>query len=136
MATCQLPVWTCSMPIVEHLQSAVGVIAGAPADVMEPVSRLMESAGIVRRAGVIIIYRTGGRKSDALVALVKEIIFELGAEKAVRLRIRPWWLLWCLPALKGARKPPITEINGKIFSQGIVPDKHALKARISKELSA
>ena len=119
----------------EPLQSTTGALAGTPTDVMEPVSRLMESAGVVRRAGAITIYRTNSRESDTLIALVKEVIFELGAEKAVQLRLRAWWLLWCLPMCRGAWKPPILEINGKIFSQGIVPEKQTLKDRITKELA-
>lgn len=126
--------WVLVIMPIKPLQSTTGAIAGTPTDVMEPVSRLIESAGIIKRAGTITVYRTASRESDMLIALVKEVVLELGAEKAVRLRVRPWRIFWLLAMLKGARRPPVLEINGNIFSQGTVPGREVLKSHLAREL--
>lgn len=120
-------------------ESTSDAVASSPSHVFEPVARMIERENPVRRTISITIYRYTGRQGfftipawwckecDLLVAVVGEAIRELGAEKAVQFRVRPWWLLWFLPLLKGAWHPPILEIAGKVYSQGMVPEKEPLK---------
>jgi hypothetical protein len=48
----------------------------------------------------------------------------------VKLRLRPWWLCFWKVLWKGGWHPPIVTIDGKLFSQGKVPDRECLKQAI------
>lgn len=61
---------------------------------------------------------------DLLVAMVKQTVQELGLEDQTKLEIKPWFLWWFKPLFKQlAWHAPILIINGKLISQGILPDK-------------
>lgn len=49
----------------------------------------------------------------------------------VRVRVRPWWLCFWKVLWKGGWHPPIVTINGKLFSQGKVPDASCFKQAIA-----
>lgn len=67
------------------------------------------------------------QECDLLVSLVRKTISDLGLEDKVSLTIKPWWLWWWEPLfLYFAWHAPILVINGKLISQGIVPDKETL----------
>lgn len=67
------------------------------------------------------------KECDVLVSLVRKTVFELGLEKRVCLIIKPWFSWWWEPLLKHfAWHAPILVIDGKVISQGIVPDKKKL----------
>ena len=116
------------------LQSTSNALAGSPSNVMEPVAQILEKSWQARRTIRVVIYRQAGKreKDDLLVALVEGLIRELAAAHAVQLRVPSWPLLWFLPLFlfKGARPPPILEIAGTVYSQGIVPPKEELKNHI------
>jgi hypothetical protein len=52
----------------------------------------------------------------------------------VKIEVKPWLNNLLSAILKQALHPPILLINGKVFSQGTIPDKSKLKQRILKEL--
>lgn len=131
----------------EAIQSVSGTVAGAPPRVFNPILVALEGRGARRRVS-IVIYRLTGRQGffyipkkwcaecDLLVAMVQGAIRELGIEKAVDLKIRPWWLWGWLPLFaQGAWHAPILVIGGRVFSQGVVPDKEALKEHLRQELT-
>lgn len=126
--------------------AGAGAVAGDPARVLEPVEKMLEGERRARQRISVVIYLYTGRQwfftipkdwceeCDLLVALVEGVIKELGIEKAVDLKIRPWWIFLWLPLFtKGAWHAPILLVNGKVFSQGIVPDKKELKNYLSRE---
>lgn len=85
----------------------------------------------------ILIYRFSGKQGfftipkkwceecDMLIGLVKMRVREFGEER-FNLSIKPWWLYWWQPLIKGGWHPPILMVNGRILSQGIVPTKESL----------
>lgn len=64
---------------------------------------------------------------DLLVNMVKKTISELGIKSKTHLTIKPWFLWWWQPLLTNfAWHAPILIINGKLISQGVVPEKKVL----------
>jgi len=98
----------------------------------------------------IVIYRITGKQfffdvphewceeCELTVGLTKNVLRELDVvanDPRVRLTVKPW-IEFALQALsKGGWHAPVLMINGAIFSQGIVPNKAKLKARLAKELN-
>ena len=91
----------------------------------------------------ITIYRFSGKQGlftipkdwclecDLLVDMVQDVVKELGVEEKVDLKIRPWFLWAWLPFFRYfAWHAPILVINGKLISQGIVPERQ----RVAGEL--
>ncbi len=93
---------------------------------------------IYRITGKQLFFRVPDKvcvECDLSVAIVHWVVKELQAEDKVKITIKPWInnLINCL--LRWSWHPPVVTINGKRFSQGIVPDKarltHALRAQLS-----
>ncbi len=98
----------------------------------------------------ITIYRITGKQfffdvphelceeCELTVGLTKKVLLELGIGKGdqrVTLVVKPW-IEYSLEALaKGGWHAPVLMINGKIFSQGVVPNKAELKERLARELN-
>ncbi|MBI2018590.1 hypothetical protein HYS96_02675 [Candidatus Daviesbacteria bacterium] len=62
---------------------------------------------------------------DLLVELVKKTVSSLRLENKTKLTIKPWFPWFWQPLLTNlAWHAPILTINGRLISQGIVPDKH------------
>lgn len=77
--------------------------------------------------GLFSVPKKWCKECDLLVAIVKKTINELGIEDKTRLTVKPWFLWWWQPLLTHfAWHAPILIINGKLISQGTVPDKKAL----------
>lgn len=87
----------------------------------------------------IVIYRFTGsqgffrvpqkwcKECDLLITMVKNTINELGIETKTQLTVKPWFLSWWQPLLTHfAWHAPILIINGKLISQGEVPNKETL----------
>lgn len=87
----------------------------------------------------ITIYRFTGRQGffkvpkkwceecDLLVATVKQTVEELGLENQTKLKVKPWFLWWWQPLfLRFAWHAPIFVVNGKLISQGKIPNKETL----------
>jgi len=102
----------------------------------------MEKNGEVR----ITIYKWAGKKGpfrikskceecDIGIPLVKDIVKRVDRDRGrVRVEVKPWLdnifeVLW-----KGGWHAPIVMINGKVFSQGIVPDAKLLEETITREM--
>ncbi|MBI3109842.1 hypothetical protein HYZ06_02260 [Candidatus Daviesbacteria bacterium] len=69
------------------------------------------------------------------MSLVKNTVRDLGIEDKTKLTIRPWlpWF-WQPLLINFAWHAPILTINGKLISQGIVPDKLALTKALSENV--
>jgi hypothetical protein len=95
----------------------------------------------------IMIYRITGQQwlvnvpeawceeCDLTINLVKKVLAELGVgkgDKRVRLVVKPYAEFAFQALAKGGWHPPVLVIDGKIFSQGIVPDK----AKLTRQLES
>ncbi len=98
----------------------------------------------------ILIYRITGKQfffnvPDAMceeceltVGLTKKVLLELGVGKGdtrVNLTVKPWWEHSVEALSKGGWHAPVLMIDGKIFSQGVVPNKPKLKEYLEEKLS-
>lgn len=117
----------------ESIQSTT-VVAGSPGGVLEPVAPIWEKRGSVRRVLSIALYICKCVKCKETTVVVEDALRELGAEKAIQVLKRSWQLWWFFPLLKGAWHPPILEIAGKVYSEGVVPPKEELKRYIQSLL--
>ena len=105
-------------------------------------SKMRKSDGKVK----ITIYEWAGKKGpfrinskcdecDIGIPLVKDIVKRVDRDRGrVRVEVKPWLdnffeVLW-----KGGWHAPIILVNGKIFSQGIIPDAKKLKEVMVREL--
>ncbi len=86
-----------------------------------------------RRSARVTIFRYTGKQGfftippsacvecEITVHLARSISQQFPAG-TVKLVIRPWWLCFWKVLWRGGWHPPIVTINGKLFSQGKVPD--------------
>lgn len=95
----------------------------------------------------VIIYRVTGKQlfftvpesvcleCDMSVGLVRSAVKQLGAENEVEIIVKPWinhvisclfWRSW---------HPPVVTINGRRFSQGVVPNKAKLLTILNSALN-
>lgn len=89
----------------------------------------------------IVIYRITGKQGpidiphryceecDLTVQLTRSVLDELG-DSSVRLDVKPWMLWFWKPIWRGGWHAPILTINGRVFTQGIVPDRNRLRDAI------
>lgn len=89
----------------------------------------------------IVIYRITGQQGpidiphryceecDLTVQLTRGVLDELG-DPNIRLDVKPWMLWFWRPIWRGGWHAPILTINGRVFTQGIVPERNALRDAI------
>ena len=94
----------------------------------------------------IIIYKMTGKQlffnvpekvceeCDLSVAQVKSVANKVNGN-AVDIKVKPWFNHVFQVLLKGGWHPPVVMINGKIFSQGIVPDAKELENKIRENIN-
>jgi hypothetical protein len=72
------------------------------------------------------------RECDLTMRMVEKVVGHLDDPSQVRVQVRPW--LRHLPEAiwRGGWHPPVVTINGKLFSQGVVPEAQALRTEIEK----
>ncbi|MDC8453456.1 MAG: hypothetical protein KGH99_07205 [Thaumarchaeota archaeon] len=70
---------------------------------------------------------------DLTANTVKKILNEIN-DPRIEFEIKPWMNNLFSALRKGGWHPPVLLINGKIFSQGIVPEVQKLKENMIKEL--
>jgi hypothetical protein len=76
------------------------------------------------------------KECDLTIRTVEKVVGDLDDPSQVRVRVRPW--LHHLPEAirRGGWHPPVVSINGKLFSQGVVPDADALRQEIEEYFNA
>jgi hypothetical protein len=99
------------------------------------------------RKGVsLILYRNAGRflffrirrrckECDISYVILQNILAEQLQNKPVTLRILPWLSNWWRVLWRGGVQPPVLTLNGRIFSQGTVPDLQKLMRAIGTILN-
>lgn len=86
--------------------------------------------------GFFSIPKAWCEECDLLVAIVKKTVAQLGIEDKTKLEVKPWFLWFWQPILTHfAWHAPILVINGKLVSQGIVPDKLTLIQALTPQQS-
>lgn len=67
---------------------------------------------------------------DLTIAVTRDVLQELN-ESRFELVIKPWFLYFWEPLWRGGWHAPIVTINGRIFSQGVVPKKDEIKTALA-----
>jgi len=70
---------------------------------------------------------------DLVIRLVNRIVEKIGDE-SISVQVYPWFNKIFSSLKKGGWHPPVIVINGKIFSQGIVPNEKELEIKILEEI--
>ena len=93
----------------------------------------------------IVVYKMTGKQlffnvpesvceeCDLSVALVKDATKKIKSNE-INIKVKPWFNNMLRVLLKGGWHPPVVMINGKLFSQGIVPDIKKFESKIKEEL--
>ena len=93
----------------------------------------------------VVIYKMTGKQfffnvpesmceeCDLSVERVKSAAKKINGNK-INIEIKPWFNHMMKVLLKGGWHPPVVTVNGKIFSQGIVPDAQKLESVIRIEV--
>ncbi len=97
---------------------------------------MTDSSGAVPPATVVTVYPMTGRQlfinvphaiceeCDLTVRLVQRVASDL---PDVEVRIKPWFNHLFDALRRGGWHPPVVTINGKITTQGVVPDEEGLR---------
>ena len=95
----------------------------------------------------VVIYKMTGKQlffnvpericeeCDLSVERVKSVAKKIDGNK-INIEVKPWFNYMLKALLKGGWHAPIVLVNGKIFSQGIVPDAQKLESKIRQEANA
>jgi len=87
----------------------------------------------------VVIYKMTGKQlffnvpesmceeCDLSVERVKSVAKKINGNK-INIEVEPWFNHMMKVLLKGGWHPPVVTVNGKIFSQGIVPDAQKLES--------
>jgi hypothetical protein len=79
-----------------------------------------------RQLGPLSIPHRFCEECNLTISLVRRVVAELGRED-IEVVVKPW-LRHALDALRrGGWHAPVVTIDGKVFSQGLVPDAAALR---------
>ncbi len=82
-----------------------------------------------RQFGRLSIPQRFCEECDLTIRLVRRVVAELGGDD-IQIVVKPW-LRHAIDALRrGGWHAPVVTIDGKVFSQGVVPDAHALRGRL------
>ena len=88
-----------------------------------------------KQFGPLSVPQSWCEECDLTVRAVRSAVEEMDPGKTFTVAVKPW-LRHALPALaRGAWHPPVVIIDGEIFSQGVVPDRQALRERIGAVLA-
>ena len=88
-----------------------------------------------RQIGPLSIPHSWCEECDLTVRAVRSAVEELGPDGTLTVAVKPW-LRHAIPALgMGAWHAPVVIIEGDIFSQGVVPDRQALRERIAAAIA-
>jgi len=72
------------------------------------------------------------KECDLSIAQVKNVANRIDGNK-INIEVKPWFNHMFQVLLKGGWHPPVVTVNGKIFSQGIVPDFKELENKLREE---
>lgn len=82
-----------------------------------------------RQLGPIRIPNRWCEECDLTIRTVRRAVADLGQQDIV-VEIKPWLRHIVDAVRRGGWHAPVVTVDGKVFSQGIVPDEDALKDRL------
>ncbi len=89
-----------------------------------------------KQLGPISVPHSWCEECDATVRLVQRIVEELGPQTGIEFEAKPW-IRYAFEALRmGGWHAPVVTIDGRVFSQGVVPDREALLSRLAGAATA
>jgi hypothetical protein len=85
-----------------------------------------------RQFGPVSIPHRLCEECDLTIRLVRRVVDEIGRDD-IRVEVKPW-LRYIVDALRrGGWHAPVVTIDGRVFSQGVVPDAETLKERLRSD---
>ena len=102
---------------------------------------MTDSSGAPRAATVVTVYPMTGRQlffnvphaiceeCDLTIRLVQRVASDL---PDVEVRIKPWFNHLFDALRRGGWHPPVVTINGRITTQGVVPDEDRLRRALAR----
>ena len=102
---------------------------------------MTDSSGAPRAATVVTVYPMTGRQlffnvphaiceeCDLTIRLVQRVASDL---PDVEVRIKPWFNHLFDALRRGGWHPPVVTINGRISTQGVVPDEDRLRHALAR----
>ena len=85
-----------------------------------------------KQLGPISVPQSWCEECDLTIRAVRSALEEVDPAGRIRLDVKPW-MRHALPALlAGGWHPPVVLIEGSVFSQGVVPDREALRERLTQ----
>lgn len=72
------------------------------------------------------------KECDLTVAVVRRVVADLDGR--VDVQVRPWLRHAFEALLRGGWHAPVVTIDGRVFSQGVVPDAERLRAALQGEV--
>ena len=82
-----------------------------------------------RQLGFLRVPHRWCEECNLTIQLVRRIVGQLGRED-VRVEVKPWLSNLFDALRRGGWHAPVVTIDGKIFSQGVVPDAEALREQL------
>jgi len=74
------------------------------------------------------------RECELTLRLVQRVIEEIEPEgRGIRLDVKPWLNNLVEALRRGGWHSPVVTINGRLFSQGVVPEKDRLRAALLQQ---
>jgi predicted dithiol-disulfide oxidoreductase (DUF899 family) len=74
------------------------------------------------------------RECELTLRLVQQVIEALESEgHGMRLEVKPWLNNLVEALRRGGWHPPVVTVDGRLFSQGVVPDKDRLRAALLQQ---
>ena len=84
-----------------------------------------------RQLGPLSIPASWCEECDLTVRAVKEVLAEVDPDGRLGFVTRPWLRHAFSVLSKGGWHPPVVLIDGAVFSQGVVPDRDALRRSLA-----
>lgn len=82
-----------------------------------------------RQFGFLRVPERWCEECDLTIRKVRAVVAELGRED-IQIEIKPWIRHIFSALRRGGWHAPVVTIDGKVFSQGVVPEADALKERL------
>ena len=87
-----------------------------------------------RQLGPLSVPASWCEECDLTMRAVSDVLQEVDCGGRLRFAARPWLRHAFSALITGGWHPPVVLVGGKVFSQGIVPDRNALRQRLAKLL--
>ena len=88
-----------------------------------------------RQLGPLSVPASWCEECDLTLRAVRETLKEVDPGGRLRFAARPWLRHAFSALITGGWHPPVVLVGGEVFTQGVVPDRNALRQRLAKLLA-